>query len=321
MDDPRPATTVSVDDLLELVQWVRRELLLREEAPTGNWVEESALDLRAGRKAGWCYLPSEGGGLAFYSVHGEEAYGHVHVGPGHEAPERARRLSRTMLDALPDSIRSIDVGFTGLPVEDEQTLLVDLATRSGSTIIARRAMERALTAGDGIAGSTAPLGLHFVPIRSVTLEALADLDVRAFRGTVDALLIGRDVADYHRVLETLLAGQLGRFLDEASTALYQPDPPRLIAAILTTEQSAQRAIFVEFMVDPGFRRRGIGSFLLRWGLRALWALGYGRVRLWVTEANEGARKLYERHGFRVTATASIYRWERPGPAPHPQVSR
>jgi len=80
-------------------------------------------------------------------------------------------------------------------------------------------------------------------------------------------------------------------------------------------------VFVEFVVDPAERRRGHGRFLFRWGLRALSALGYSSVRLWVTSANHAARRLYEGFGLRETASASIYRWARPGSEPQPHSER
>jgi len=313
VDAPRPATEASVPDLEELLLWVRRELVLRDEAPSGTWVEESARDLKVGRKPGWYLPPAGGGGLAFYQPRGAQAYGHVHVGVGPDARGRAHRLADRLLDTLPPEIRSIDVGFTGLAADGERELLEAMAVRPGSTLIARRAMERALAAGDGAPLAPLPGGLVYLPVRRVTLDALADLDLRAFSGSTDALLAGPTVADYRRVLESVLGGQFGRFLDEASTAVYRAEPPQLVGALLTTELSARRAVFVDFMVDPASRRQGLGRGLLRWGLRALWALGYERVRLWVTDANTAARTLYETSGFRVTATASIYRWDRPVP--------
>jgi ribosomal protein S18 acetylase RimI-like enzyme len=105
---------------------------------------------------------------------------------------------------------------------------------------------------------------------------------------------------------------MGRFLDEASTALIEPEPPRLVGAVLTAERTPRRAIYLDFMVDPERQGHGVGRYLLRWGFRALRALGYDRVGLWVTVTNSAARHLYEELGFRRTATALIYRWERPG---------
>jgi len=317
MEPPRPATSAPRDELFELVHQVRQELLLRDESPTGEWIEETTDDLKAGRKPGWYYPAGGGGGLAFYSARGPDAFAHVHVPAGPGELERARGLSNALLDGLARGIRSIDAGFTGLTIESERSLLEDLGRRPGSRIIERACMERTLGPADGEHAPPIPDGVRMVPIRAVTVDALADLDWRAFRGSDDALLIGPEPIQYRRVLDALLAGEMGRFVDEASTALLLSDPPRLAGAILSAERSPRRAIFVDFMVDPELRGRGYGRFLFLWGLRALWALGYERVGLWVTRSNEPARRMYERSGFLVTARAAIYRWERGAPTPQP----
>jgi ribosomal protein S18 acetylase RimI-like enzyme len=321
VEPPRPATHAPVEELLEIVQSLKHELVRREETVAGDWVEGSAADLHAGRKVGWYYPLAQGGGVAFYQRRGTEAYGHVHVEERPNGVGRAAALATTMLDALPPDVEAIDVGFTGLTSEEERALASRLAERPGSTAIERFRMERELGPSDGEAPPGLAKGLALVPVRSVTLEALAELDRKAFLGTLDELLVGRTASDYARVLQSLLEDGLGRFLDEASTALLYEDPPRLIGALLSAEQSPRRAVFVDFIVDPAERGRGYGRFLFRWGLRALWALGYSSVRLWVTSVNTTARHLYEEFGLKVTASASIYRWDRPGSARQPHSAR
>lgn len=321
MDPPRSTRGAPMEELLELVQLVQRELLLRDEAPTGNWVEASATDLRTGEKSGWYYPIATGGGVAFRSERETASFAHVHVEPGPDALARAVALSETLLDTLPEPTRSASLGFTGLTTEQEEALTAHLAQRSGSTVIRRFAMERALRSRDGEGLTPVPDALALVPVREITLDALSVLDQRSFRGTTDELLIGSELVEYRRVLSALLDGAVGRFLDEASSALYRPDPPTLVGAILTCEKSARHAVFQDFMVDPALRGRGYGEYLLRWAFRALWALGYERVRLWVSATNQTARHLYDSVGFAITHSAVIYRWDRVPVAPHPQSNR
>ena len=98
---------------------------------------------------------------------------------------------------------------------------------------------------------------------------------------------------------------------------------QLVGAVLTAEESPRDAIFLDLVVHPAFRRHGMASLLLRWGIRAAAALGYATVTLWVTETNLPARALYERIGFQPDLQTAIYRWSMPGPAPaaHPQSGR
>lgn len=307
MDDPLPTRGARLEGLVEVVQQVRKALLARDESPAGDWVERTAEDLRSGRTPGWYYPADPGAGVAFFSTSGTEAYGHVHVADAPGAVDRGERLASALVDHLPKGIRSINLGFTGLSPVHEQELLDRLTPRPGATVIERIALERSLGAEDGRSPGPVPEGLTLVPIRAVTVDALADLDFRSVRGSPDALLIGERVDEYRRVTAALLDGSLGRFLDEASTALFKPDPPRLVGAILSAERSPRKAMFVNFMVDPEFRRKGYGRYLFRWGLRALWALGYQRIHLWVTAANEPARRLYQEFHLEPTVRSTIYR--------------
>jgi GNAT superfamily N-acetyltransferase len=318
VEDPLPTHGARLDELVEIVHQVRSALLARDESPAGDWVERTAEDLRAGTTRGWYFPVATGPALGFYTTSGPEAYGHVHAAEASGATDRAERLTDRLLSDLPDPVRSINIGFTGLSPAHELELLARLSARPGATQIERMAMERSLGAEDGRPPGPVPEGLALVPIRAVTLEALADLDFRSVQGTVDALLIGERIEEYRRVTSALLEGSLGRFLEEASTALYQPDPPRLVGAILSAERTPRKGIFVSFMVDPEFRHRGFGRFLFRWGLRALWALGYERVHLWVTTENAPARNLYREFRLEPTVRSTIYRVTRgPGPAqPH-----
>lgn len=314
---PRPARGAPRAALEELLQGVRRELARRDEDPTGAWVEETAGDLAGGARAGW-YLEGGVGGIAFYARRGAAAFGHLHA-PG--GVDTARRLAATLLGALPGDVASLDLGFTGLGVDDERAVVRELARTPGSTVIERCAMERALTAADRLLPAEPPAGVDRLPVSAVTLEALTELDRAAFQGSPDALLLGTDPAAYRTALEAMLGSRLGRFLAEASAALVEPEPTRLVGAVLSAERSPQRALVLDLVVEPARRRRGLGRFLLGWTLRALWALGYESARLWVSLLNTSALELYREFGFRRTLEATIYRWDRPAPSEHPQASR
>jgi ribosomal protein S18 acetylase RimI-like enzyme len=322
VEPPRPATEATSDDLLELFQGIRKELELREEAPSGVWVETSAAEARAGSRPAWFYPPErEGGGVAFYSRRGPKVWGHVHAPAGPNAAERARRLSEAMLASLPADVGWVSVGFSGFDFEEERTVVRELAARPGALAIERFQMERVLRPGAPPAPREPPAGVQLVAARAATVEALGDLDARAFRGSIDDLVMGGTVAEYTEIVQSLLDSRLGRFLDEASVLLYEPDPPRLVGGILNAEVSPRQAVVLDLMVDPDRRGQGLGRFLLDWGLRALHALGYASATLWVTESNAPALRLYDSEGFRRTASTVLFHWTRPSAAPHPQTSR
>jgi ribosomal protein S18 acetylase RimI-like enzyme len=314
---PRPAAGADRTELEQRLNRLRRELGGRDEDLSGEWVEETASALQAGERAGW-FDPASGGGIAFFARRGPSAFGHLHaengVGP-------ARSLAVALVRGLPPDVRTLSLGFTGLSSEEERTLVAELARTPGSTVIDRQAMERPLSLEDSRFPTVPPPGTERLGVEDVTVEALAELDRAAFSGTVDELLLGAEPDAHRRSVEALLEGRLGRFLSEASVAVVEPDPTRLVGAVLTAERSTRTALVLDLMVDPARRRRGVGTFLLGWTLRALCALGYEAARLWVSSDNEAALAMYRRFGFRKTLEATIYRWDRPVPSPQPHASR
>ncbi len=65
----------------------------------------------------------------------------------------------------------------------------------------------------------------------------------------------------------------------------------------------------ELDVDPAFRNRGIGGAMLDWAEAQARAGGYTVMSLSTTTVNP-ARRLYERHGFRVAQTLTDPEYER-----------
>lgn len=66
------------------------------------------------------------------------------------------------------------------------------------------------------------------------------------------------------------------------------------------------AHLLDLAVDPPYRRRGIGSRLIAATLDYWKRAGVKSAYLEVRESNEGARRLYERFGFKVLARRVLY---------------
>lgn len=66
-----------------------------------------------------------------------------------------------------------------------------------------------------------------------------------------------------------------------------------VVAVMATEQSESTSWVTQMAVDPALVGQGIGSLLLAHAMRTL-----GQpIRLYTFQANVGARRFYERHGF------------------------
>lgn len=310
----QPTDRIPETDLVERLHEMLRALRARGESPQGDWVEGVARELHQGLRIGRFARRGSSTALGFLSATDGGAFGHLHC-DGPPDPELGAELLAALIDAVPAECSTLVVGFTGL-APTEEALLIRRVDRPGGRSVARRALVRPIGPADHLTLTPPVPTARRLPVREVPLPALAQLDQRAYAGTVDALLTGPDLIHHERILDELLHHRLGRFLDEASMALVEIDAGALVGLVLTAELSAHTAVILDVAVEPMVRRRGYGRFLLQWTFRALRALGYEEARLWVTDENLAARHLYERLGFRPAGRATLYRWERGPGQPH-----
>jgi GNAT superfamily N-acetyltransferase len=66
------------------------------------------------------------------------------------------------------------------------------------------------------------------------------------------------------------------------------------------------AELLSIMVEPALRSRGIGAALLQALFAECVGRGIGHLDVTVDAANAGARRFYERHGFRLAHTFTLY---------------
>jgi GNAT superfamily N-acetyltransferase len=81
----------------------------------------------------------------------------------------------------------------------------------------------------------------------------------------------------------------GWFLDRAELWVAEREGPIVGFAGLSAGE------LTHLYVEPGAQGAGIGTGLLEHAK----SLSDGRLELWVFQRNEGARRFYERHGFRL----------------------
>jgi len=135
------------------------------------------------------------------------------------------------------------------------------------------------------------------PSRSATAEdrqALAELLIAAYSGTIDDE--GETPAEALAEIDHTLAGAYGPYLERCSFVV-EADGALAAACLITLWNAVPLVAFV--MVAPRQQQRGLGRFVLRQSMRALWAQGYTQLALYVTDGNAPAQQLYERLGFTV----------------------
>ncbi|HEV2449193.1 MAG TPA: GNAT family N-acetyltransferase [Thermoplasmata archaeon] len=303
----QPAREVPAHELVELTARLRTRLAERGEPLAPGWPELAAERLRTGEIDGWVARQGDQwAGLVVVSRRASRAYGHLHIESPDDRVGLALRLLLHAVSALGPDVHRADFGSTGLAMAEERRLADQLGTRPGFEIVERFGLIRPLSLDAPPVAPKLPEGYEFLPVGSAPVDALDQLDRRAFQGGPDEALVADSPGGNQRVLERILDGELGRFLPEASTVVLLENA--LAGFLLTTEENARVASFADLAVDPGYRRRGIAGAMLGRGMRALLALGYSSVRLWVTAANVPARELYRSLGFEPERTALLFRW-------------
>lgn len=138
-----------------------------------------------------------------------------------------------------------------------------------------------------------------VQVRSPTaddLEALADVMLDAYRGTVD--YDGEDLDD----ARTEVAGYLDASVGDApllGASRVALEDGRLVSACLVASWGLRDRPLVGYvMTRADAKRRGLGRALLTDAVSALCRAGHPDVRAVITEGNTPSERLFETVGFR-----------------------
>ncbi len=103
----------------------------------------------------------------------------------------------------------------------------------------------------------------------------------------------------------------GIFDASSSAVLHDPHTGEMLGVVLCSRVREDAAHITQLCIRPPLRDRGLGSLLLQHCLAQLARAGIGTVSLTVTEGNTGARRLYERHGFRTLHRFEAWVWNKP----------
>jgi ribosomal protein S18 acetylase RimI-like enzyme len=118
---------------------------------------------------------------------------------------------------------------------------------------------------------------------------------------------GRHFAPYGRLGEW--TRYVRNMVEQTACGLLDPwttrvvrDGPAMRALVIVTVIGPKTAHIAQVAVDPQHRRHGLAERLVTDAIARAAAMGRGEITLLVGETNEGARRLYERLGFRRRAS-------------------
>lgn len=115
--------------------------------------------------------------------------------------------------------------------------------------------------------------------------------------------------------EGIAAGMIGYALPETPEPVDLDSLPPIFRPLLELELLAPGTWYLNVLATyPGCRGRGFGSALLEKADRLAAESGCRELSIIVSDGNPGARRLYERHGFRERASRPLVKegWENPG---------
>jgi len=137
-------------------------------------------------------------------------------------------------------------------------------------------------------------------LKQVRMRALADVPY-AFGGP-ETLVREQALPDsYWHELARELAGEVPEWRDRCvSYLILDGEVVCATASSVVCNRVPGRAFFNAAWVDPQYRRRGLGSWLVREASAWAAARGCDHMRLWVDDANPAAAEFYRALGFGFT---------------------
>jgi predicted GNAT family N-acyltransferase len=175
----------------------------------------------------------------------------------------------------------------------------------GMTYFKRYRMEIDLADGD-LDGPKVPERYRLLPWNAMLLQTHAETKYLSFRNEIDSNVFPclGELSGCIRLMNEI-ASKPGFLPETTWIAAYDP-PSNGVTAYCGTIQGIKTSDGCGSIQNLGIvaehRDRGLGTSLLYQALRGFRQAGLDRVSLEVTAENEGAIRLYQRHGFVVVKT-------------------
>lgn len=161
-------------------------------------------------------------------------------------------------------------------------------------------------------GPTLPGGIALEPWQPDLYGSAAELIHLSYLGHVDSGINDqyRSIHGAQRFLHNIIRFPgCGTFAPASSWVLRNVRSRELLGMILCSRVRQDAAHVTQLCISPSLRRLGLGPALLRHCMAEAAKEGVQSLSLTVTESNEAARHLYERHGFQTVHRFDAMVWD------------
>ncbi len=264
-----------------------------------NWIDDRLSAISSGEE--FCIGAVEDdqlSGILSYSYADRKGYSFACWADEDVDREGLILLIREFANRSPEGMK---LRISGLHPNISMELMSAVAQEMGFTTSRRFEMTAVLD--ESVEAFDAPSGLTTVPLTKYNEVVLARLDWSAFQGTADATLFSENEEENRKLFKSLLSGDFGPVLSDASLCVLRDGEP---CALIAVTDMGDAAFVADIAVLPDMKGKGTGRFLLVNAMKAARKMRKQRMSLWVSEGNTPALALYKSLGFGIKRTGVYY---------------
>lgn len=269
------------------------------ESVSPTWVDDKISSIANGQE--FCIGAVEEGalkGILSYSYRDRRGDSFVSWGAGEAEREGLLLLIREYVNRSPKEFK---LRISGLHPNIPQELMSAVSESLG--FVTRRRFEMVYSLGEVVDLPEETVNYTTSSIINYDEAVLSRLDWESFSGTTDQKLFFDTEEQNRKMLKSLLSGDYGPVISDASLCVLLDDRPEAMIAVTDMGDSA---FIADIAVSPRLRRKGVGRYLLTNAMKAAGRLKKEKMVLWVSEDNFPAISLYKSMGYTVSRTGVYY---------------
>lgn len=269
-----------------------------EEVPPA-WVDEKIRSISEGKE--FCLGIAHGEeleGILSYSFKDRRGYSFICWRSDEVDREGLLLLIREYANRSPQGTK---LRISGFHPHVSQELMSSVS--EGLGFRTRRRFEMAVPLDASVDQLEAAIQYPTAPITRFDDLTLSRLDWEAYQGTEDSSLLFDSEEDNRKLMKSLLSGDYGPVLADASLCILREGRPGGMIAVTDMGDSS---FLADIAVASDLRRKGIGKYLLTNAMKMSRRMKKEKMVLWVSEGNIGALSLYRSMGFSVSRTGVFY---------------